>query len=161
MLTEFDQNTIANMTAALDYVCKKIPAGKDNNELRKRIADELIRCARTAKTLADQSPGLRARGREEDETGEVQLVRVETLEFATPQSLTKHCRDLSRLVLSHRAARTGGPRYGLDAGSRSFDCGSFGVCERGQRPASRDTSTGTERADRKNQTNRAAGSHEL
>jgi hypothetical protein len=33
MLTEFDQNTIANMTAALDYVCKKIPADKDSNEL--------------------------------------------------------------------------------------------------------------------------------
>jgi hypothetical protein len=25
MLTEFDQTTIANMTAALDYICKKIP----------------------------------------------------------------------------------------------------------------------------------------
>jgi len=39
MLTEFDQTTIANMTAALDYVCKKIPADKDSNELRKRIGD--------------------------------------------------------------------------------------------------------------------------
>ena len=29
MLIEFDQNTIANMTAALDYVCKKIPADRD------------------------------------------------------------------------------------------------------------------------------------
>jgi hypothetical protein len=47
MLTEFDQTTIANMTAALDFVCKKIPADKDTNELRKRIGDELIRCART------------------------------------------------------------------------------------------------------------------
>jgi hypothetical protein len=46
MLTEFDQSTIANMTAALDYVCKKIPAERDSNELRKQIADELIRCAR-------------------------------------------------------------------------------------------------------------------
>jgi hypothetical protein len=45
MLTEFDQNTIANMTAALDYVCKKIPADRDSTELRKRIADELIQCA--------------------------------------------------------------------------------------------------------------------
>jgi len=26
MLTEFDQSTIANMTAALDFVCKKIAA---------------------------------------------------------------------------------------------------------------------------------------
>jgi len=46
VLTEFDQTTIANMTAALDFVCKKIPADKDSNELRKRIGDELVRCAR-------------------------------------------------------------------------------------------------------------------
>jgi hypothetical protein len=46
MLTEFDQTTIANMTAALDFVCKKIPADKDSNEPRKRIGDELVRCAR-------------------------------------------------------------------------------------------------------------------
>jgi hypothetical protein len=49
MLTEFDQTTIANMTAALDYVCKKIPPDKDTNELRKRIADELQRCAHTGR----------------------------------------------------------------------------------------------------------------
>jgi hypothetical protein len=49
MLTEFDQTTIANMTAALDYVCKKIPAAKDSNDLRKQIGDELIRCARAGK----------------------------------------------------------------------------------------------------------------
>jgi ketopantoate reductase len=47
MLTEFDQSTIANMTAALDFVCKKIAADRDSNELRKRIADELMHCART------------------------------------------------------------------------------------------------------------------
>jgi hypothetical protein len=46
MLTEFDQTTIANMTAALDFVCKKIPATEDCNELRKRIGDELVRSAR-------------------------------------------------------------------------------------------------------------------
>jgi hypothetical protein len=45
MLTEFDQSTIANMTAALDFVCKKIRADADSNELRKRVADELVRCA--------------------------------------------------------------------------------------------------------------------
>lgn len=49
MLAEFDQSTIANMTAALDYVCKKIPAERDGNELRKQIADELIRCACTGR----------------------------------------------------------------------------------------------------------------
>jgi hypothetical protein len=40
MLTEFDQTTIANMTAALDFVCKKIPADKDTDELRKRVAED-------------------------------------------------------------------------------------------------------------------------
>jgi len=29
MLIEFDQTTIANMTAALDSVCKRIPPHKD------------------------------------------------------------------------------------------------------------------------------------
>ncbi|WP_426442492.1 hypothetical protein [Bradyrhizobium genosp. P] len=61
MLTEFDQNTIANMTAALDHVCKKIPASSDSNELRKRIADELVQCARSGRrTLIDlQDAGLK------------------------------------------------------------------------------------------------------
>jgi hypothetical protein len=49
MLTEFDQSTIANMTAALDFVCKKIAADEDSNELRKRIAGELMRCALTGR----------------------------------------------------------------------------------------------------------------
>jgi hypothetical protein len=61
MLTEFDQSTIANMTAALDYVCKKIPAEHDGNELRKQIANELIQCARTGRrTIIDfQRAGIR------------------------------------------------------------------------------------------------------
>lgn len=49
MLTEFDQSTIANMTAALDYVCKRIPTETDSAHLRKQIADEIIRCARSGK----------------------------------------------------------------------------------------------------------------
>jgi ketopantoate reductase len=54
MLSDFDQSTIANMTAALDFVCKKIRADRDSNELRKRIADELMRCARMGgRTLID------------------------------------------------------------------------------------------------------------
>lgn len=49
MITEFDQNTIANMTAALDYVRKKIPAERDSADLRKRIGNEIINCARSGK----------------------------------------------------------------------------------------------------------------
>jgi hypothetical protein len=33
----------------VDFVCKKIPADKDSKELRKRIADELLRCARSGR----------------------------------------------------------------------------------------------------------------
>jgi hypothetical protein len=42
LLTEFDQSTIANMTAALEYVCKKIPADKDSREFRWRIANAMV-----------------------------------------------------------------------------------------------------------------------
>jgi len=46
MLVEFDQSTLAYMTAALEQVCRKIPPEKDTNELRKRIADAMIASAR-------------------------------------------------------------------------------------------------------------------
>jgi hypothetical protein len=46
MFMEFDQTTLAYMTAALEQVCRKIPSDKDSNELRKRIADAMIASAR-------------------------------------------------------------------------------------------------------------------
>jgi hypothetical protein len=49
MLIEFDQNTMANMTAALEHVCKKIPADRDNHDTRKRIADAMVACAKTGR----------------------------------------------------------------------------------------------------------------
>lgn len=45
MLLELDQNTVAVMTAALEHVCKKLPAEKDSHESRKRIADAILACA--------------------------------------------------------------------------------------------------------------------
>jgi hypothetical protein len=42
MLIEFDQSTLANMTAALEKVCSKLPAERDSHETRKRIADAMI-----------------------------------------------------------------------------------------------------------------------
>ena len=62
MLTELDQNTIANMTAALEYVCRKIPEERDAYQLRKRIADAMIACANGGtRTLIDfQNAGLKA-----------------------------------------------------------------------------------------------------
>lgn len=49
MLIEFDQNTIANMTAALELVCNRLPTDKDRPETRKQIADAMIACARSGK----------------------------------------------------------------------------------------------------------------
>jgi hypothetical protein len=62
MLTELDQNTIANMTAALEYVCKKIPAERDTHDLRKRVANAMIACAHNGtQTFIDfQNAGLKA-----------------------------------------------------------------------------------------------------
>jgi hypothetical protein len=54
MLIEFDQTTIANMTAALDTVCRNIPPDKDSHETRKLIANAMIECARSGhRTLTD------------------------------------------------------------------------------------------------------------
>ena len=60
MLIDFDQNTLANMTAALEYVCKRIPVDKDSQELRKKIASAITACATTRnRTLIDfQNAGL-------------------------------------------------------------------------------------------------------
>jgi hypothetical protein len=62
MLTELDQNTIANMTAALEYVCKRIPPHRDCHDLRKRIGDAMIACANSGtRTFVDfQNAGLKA-----------------------------------------------------------------------------------------------------
>ena len=61
MLTEFDQNTIANMTAALEYVCKRIPQGQDSREIRKRIADAMVACGHNGRrSLIDfQNAGMK------------------------------------------------------------------------------------------------------
>jgi hypothetical protein len=61
MLIEFDQNIMANMTAALAYVCERIPADKDRYDTRKRIADAMIASAHSGwRTLNDfQNVGLK------------------------------------------------------------------------------------------------------
>ena len=41
-MLQFDQSTVANMTAALEYVCRKLPPDKDNQAVRKHIADEIL-----------------------------------------------------------------------------------------------------------------------
>ena len=42
MLLNLDQSTVANMTAALEYVCKQIPPESDSHETRKAIADAML-----------------------------------------------------------------------------------------------------------------------
>jgi hypothetical protein len=49
VLIEFEQNTMANMTAALEYVCKKIPADIDSHKTRKIIADAMMASAKARK----------------------------------------------------------------------------------------------------------------
>jgi hypothetical protein len=62
MLTNFDQNTIANMTAALEYVCKKIPPDKDTQELRRRIGDMIIASASNGRRSLIDLRGSRLEG---------------------------------------------------------------------------------------------------
>jgi hypothetical protein len=44
----FDRRTLANMEVALDRVCAKTPGG-DTHEVRKRVADAILQCARSGK----------------------------------------------------------------------------------------------------------------
>ena len=54
MLIEFDQTTVADMTAALERVCDKLPPVKDTHENRKRIADAMIAYGRSGRrSLSD------------------------------------------------------------------------------------------------------------
>jgi hypothetical protein len=40
-----DQSTVANMTAALEFVCKRIPADVDSHDIRKAVADTMLASA--------------------------------------------------------------------------------------------------------------------
>jgi len=44
-ILDFDQSTLANMTAALEYVCRKLPPDRDNAAIRKYIAVEILEAA--------------------------------------------------------------------------------------------------------------------
>jgi len=48
-MLEFDNSTLANMTAALDHGCKLLPAEFDSVENRKRLGDAIISAARSHK----------------------------------------------------------------------------------------------------------------
>jgi hypothetical protein len=46
---DFDSRTLANMNVALERLCRLSPIG-EQHELRKRVAQSIIRCAKTGKT---------------------------------------------------------------------------------------------------------------
>jgi hypothetical protein len=48
-LLKLDQSTVANMTAALEFVCKRIPADKDSYAIRKAVADAMLADANAGK----------------------------------------------------------------------------------------------------------------
>ena len=49
-LLKLDQATLANMTAALEYACRKLPAERDNQAIRKAIAEEIAAAANKGQT---------------------------------------------------------------------------------------------------------------
>jgi len=46
---DFDTRTLTLMNAALDRVCEKVPRGEEY-AVRKRIAKQIIKCAKSGKT---------------------------------------------------------------------------------------------------------------
>ena len=46
---DFDRWTLANMDAALDEVCRNVPRGEEH-AVRKRIAKQIIKCAKSGRT---------------------------------------------------------------------------------------------------------------
>lgn len=53
-LLKLDQTTLANMTAALEYACRKLPADRDNPPIRKYIADQIVATANGGETALSQ-----------------------------------------------------------------------------------------------------------
>ena len=49
----FDRWTLANMDAALDEVCRSVPRGEEH-AVRKRIARQIIKCAKGGRTTLSE-----------------------------------------------------------------------------------------------------------
>ena len=45
----FDSRALANMNIALDRVCEKVARGQEHS-IRKRVAKQIIKCARSGRT---------------------------------------------------------------------------------------------------------------
>jgi len=57
-ILQLDQTTIANLTAALEYVCRKLPPERDNHSIRKYIAGEMIGAASKGQTSLSDLMGV-------------------------------------------------------------------------------------------------------
>jgi hypothetical protein len=53
-MLEFDNSTLANMTAALDHACKMLSGDLDTADNRKRIGDAIIAAAKSHKRSLSQ-----------------------------------------------------------------------------------------------------------
>ena len=49
-MLKFDQTTLANMAAALDYACRKLPRDRDIPAIREYIAGEIVAAANKGTT---------------------------------------------------------------------------------------------------------------
>ena len=57
----FDPRTLANMNVALDRVCEKAAQG-EAHLVRKRVANQIIKCARSGKTTLGELTAAGQRG---------------------------------------------------------------------------------------------------
>lgn len=57
----FDSHTLANMNIALDRVCEKAAHGEEH-PVRKRVAKQIIKCARRGKTTLGELTAAGQRG---------------------------------------------------------------------------------------------------
>jgi hypothetical protein len=57
----FDSRTLANMNVALDRVCEKTAHGEEH-PVRKRVAKQIIKCARGGKTTLGELTAAGQRG---------------------------------------------------------------------------------------------------
>ena len=57
----FNSRTLANMNVALDRVCEKAAHGEEHS-VRKRVARQIIRCARSGKTTLSELTAAGQRG---------------------------------------------------------------------------------------------------
>jgi hypothetical protein len=58
---DFDSRTLANMNVALDRVCETTAHGEDH-AVRKRVAKQIIKCARRGKTTLTELTAAGQRG---------------------------------------------------------------------------------------------------